>query len=110
MYVLILLSTLQSSAAMGALEQSSFRRQDLPPQVNTPPSARRATVSSPPAPSFTFSNTFEAHRPHSRTDRYGVFDNRYPYRRSTISGHAQGHNVNDAPQLVRVPRPPPCTH
>lgn len=93
---------------MVALDTSSYRRSDLllpsPPSVSAIP-PRRATVSvSSSAPSFTFTNTFESHRPHSRSERYGPFDPRYPYRRSTISGHSQGHNVNDAPQLVRISR------
>ncbi|KAF8524466.1 hypothetical protein JB92DRAFT_1440941 [Gautieria morchelliformis] len=86
---------------MASLDSSSYRRQDLLPHApnsSAVPLPRRATVSSP-APSFTYTNTFESHRPHSRTERYG-FDRPYPYRRSTISGHAQGHDVNDAPQLT----------
>jgi hypothetical protein len=87
---------------MATLDSSSYRRQDLLPHApNSSASAalpRRATVSSP-TPSYPFSNTFESPRPHSRTERYGS----YPYRRSTISGHAQGHDVNDAPQLVCLP-------
>ena len=80
----------------------SYRRDTVLLPTSSTPSAtpRRATVSSP-APSFAYSNTFESYRPRSRTDRY-TLERPYPNRRSTISGNSEGHNVNNAPQLVRV--------
>lgn len=79
---------------MAALEPHAYRKSDLlrPVPLSSAP-GRRATVGSPPP--FIFSNSFEALRPSSRNG------SGFPYRRrSTVSGHSQGHNVNDAPPLV----------